>query len=315
MSHDDLVDVLVAFLEANFHTEWTHDAPTWEAVIDAFVLQSTPDHVRRVTQALESDFETEPWVTAVADRLHLRNRRDTLVADHAEVLESLEDALADGDPESDRLERRRQEQRDEYADLLPWVPVARCPFGAEATFLRIDVGGLDGSWWDFHDPVRPFEDDLPSTFLELTGAVRVDRIPSATFLSVPGPEAPFVLPALLAREGVIAVLTGLRVGDFDAFTVSYFVADGCADDVRPPPAWGAEEPTPRPGAAAVDPTLGLEANYDFELRPWVDREKLLWIAPMDSSLELRRGTQDCPYLELPGNRSITYLQNGRAWQR
>lgn len=341
MSDDDLVDVLVAFLEAHFHAEWTYEAPTWEVVVDAFTLQSTPESVRRLAQAFDrlddasplgealrqgadsatfsldaaSDLTTERWLTAIADRLHLRGRRDALVADHQAVLEALEDALADGEPEADRHERQRQQLRDEYADLLPWVAVARCPFTDEATFVRIDVGGLDGPWWDFRDPVRPFEESLPSTFLELTGALGVDHVPSTVFLAVPGPEVPYVLPGLLGRDGVVAVLTSLRVGDFDAFTVSYFVDQATSNDVRPPPAWGAEESTPRSGAANVDPTLALEANFDFELRPWIERDKLLWVVPMDSTLELRSGTQDCPYLDLPGRRSVIHLQGGRAWQR
>ncbi len=56
-----------------------------------------------------------------------------------------------------------------------------------------------------------------------------------------------------------------------------------------------------------------EPAWDFELAPWIQAGKLLWIAPGDDALALRSDVDACPYLALPGHRGITRLQDGEAW--
>src|SRR5206468_12034249 len=45
-------------------------------------------------------------------------------------------------------------------------------------------------------------------------------------------------------------------------------------------------------------------DYDFDLAPWMADGRLLWIAPGDERLVLHEGADGCPYLELPGHRSV-----------
>ena len=322
---------LTSFLESYFHAEWTSEAPSWEAVIDLFRLHVGPQDVRAIVEAIaalsdgsavgeqarkelqeasfypdqtQADVPTEKWLASMHERLLAPSRRTDILAEYAAIVRDSVDS---------RTELRRQDLRSAYANLIPWVPIARCPFGSDAVFLRLDVDGIDGLWWDFHNPVRPHEAGLPATFLEMTGSMRVEQAPTTPFLIVPGPGAPFVLPHLLDREGVSAVIIGLEVGGLASTAVSYFARS--TTDLDAPPAWGSNESTPRPAPPAIKPVLSHEMAYDFDLRPWVDSGKLLWISAMDQTLELRRGVEACPYLGLEGRRSITYLQDGRLWWR
>ena len=51
--------------------------------------------------------------------------------------------------------------------------------------------------------------------------------------------------------------------------------------------------------------------WDFELAPWMESGKLLWIEPGDVSLALRRGLPS-PYVDLPGVREEQIIAGGRV---
>jgi hypothetical protein len=196
-----------------------------------------------------------------------------------------------------------------YEAALPVPAIARDPYSAEPLTYPIDTGGLDGLWWRYDSPVRPpEEDELPDGVFALTGALRLgDRIEQFPFLCKPGPEAPFVIPRILAHDTVRAVVSELPVGPHTGYAIVYFSND--PPEIPRFNTWGTDlYVTYRGWDSVVEDAEPL----DFDLEPWVESEKLLWIAPGDSTLELRAGTNGCPYLDLPGRRNFVRIQAGRV---
>jgi hypothetical protein len=54
-------------------------------------------------------------------------------------------------------------------------------------------------------------------------------------------------------------------------------------------------------------------DYDFDLLPWINGGKLLWIAPDDDSLAIKSDPA-CPYLNLSGNRFCQVVSEGQVWE-
>ncbi|PKO18178.1 MAG: hypothetical protein CVT69_01455 [Actinobacteria bacterium HGW-Actinobacteria-9] len=54
-------------------------------------------------------------------------------------------------------------------------------------------------------------------------------------------------------------------------------------------------------------------DYDFDLAPWIARGSLLWIAPGDETLELREGTDGCPYLDITDRHLPQCIEDGEVW--
>lgn len=196
----------------------------------------------------------------------------------------------------DALFWRAQEIRDAYLKRLPARAVSRCPFTNELLVIRIDTTDLDGLWWSATSRVRETI-AAPSTFVGLTGAVALaTAVPDAPFAVEPGPGAPFVLPDALAVDDVVAVVSAVPIGPHTGYAVAYF-------SKRPP----------HPGLLAARDWGALEAastDLDFDLRRWIERGKLRWIAPSDASLRLRSDAPGCPYLDVRGTHELQVIERG-----
>ena len=199
-----------------------------------------------------------------------------------------------------------------YLDHLEYRGVSRCPHTGIVALYPIDVDGLDGPWWRFDDPVRPIH-DLPATLFALTGAVALaDPIESPPFLVKPGPGVPYVLPRLLIDPQATAVVSSFPIGDHTGYCIAYY-ASGPLDTFSAAAEWGTDTWTLRypQGAAATLEMIELESERDYDLTPWVAAGRLQWIAPGDTSLTLRSGVADCPYLDLEGRRWDVLIEDGQ----
>ena len=198
---------------------------------------------------------------------------------------------------------------DAYATALPEVALSRCPWTGSEVTLRMDTGNVDGPWWNLDQPIRP--DMLrPESMLVMTGAVKPGAPwPSAPFMVAPGPEVPFVIPGLLAMDGVRAVLSSVQIGPHTVYAVCYF---GTALPKGLPlvDEWGTRicrivgEDTRWAQCPPQD------ADPDFDLVPWLASGRLLWIQPGDSDLMLRTGALSCPYVGLAGSHAFGQLVDG-----
>ena len=254
-------------------------------------------------------------------------RRDLLDAAfaHGRAYEEIQEELVAADPEAVvRLTAHSDAHHEiigtllaQYRDGLPRVPLTRCPITSDVVHHAIDVDGLDGFWWNYDGAVRPREPDLPPTWFVLTGAVRLaERVRRAPFLCKPGPEVPYVIPRILEHRGVTAVVSSVVIGEHAGYAIAYFA--------KPTPwqlprvnTWGADYfwYTTTEGEWAFDETPLVEADLDFDLRPWIESGKLRWIAPGDTKLALHKGLPNCPYLDLDGRREILRIEDGRVWSR
>lgn len=209
---------------------------------------------------------------------------------------------------------RRSQLRQAYESALPTVPLSRCPFTGVVFTHSLDTAGLDGLWWRYSAPVRAVVEDLPPTYLALTGAVRLvgalERVP---FLARIGPAAPFVVPRMLLHEDVKAVVSHVKIGDHDGYPIVYFA--------RPVPpglerfnTWGADHYLyESPRKADAWHTVEEDRDpLDFDLARWIASGDLFWIAPGDASLRLQSTTAGCPYVGLEGPQTFQDVDDGQV---
>lgn len=218
-----------------------------------------------------------------------------------------------GQAELDDVRRIASEARDAYRDALPTLALARCPFTGQLAYHSLDPVDLDGLWWDYENPIRPVE-DLPATWLAMPGAMRLGReVTDVPFLALPGPGRPFVVRRLMEHPAVRAVISQVAVGAHTGWPVTYF-ADRPVRDRHYANTWGA----PSYPVRRADGTWGWDAveewspDCDYDLRPWLDEGRLLWIEPGDASLRLRKGVAGCPYVGLAGSTEWARVQRGKV---
>jgi len=212
-----------------------------------------------------------------------------------------------------QLSRMLMDIRDQYRRSLPIIPVSRCPFSAQVVYHSLDPYGIDGLWWNYDAPIRPVE-NYPPTVHSVTGAIRLaEPVENAPFTCSPGPAVPYIVTEVLSNEHIRAVVSAIPVGRHQGYLVAYY------SNVNPMPVprintWG----TGRWEVLDTRGTLGwgsdtfTPAQSDFDLGPWIRKEKLLWIRPGDPTFTLQKGEAGCPFISLPGTRENQKIRNGRV---
>jgi hypothetical protein len=200
----------------------------------------------------------------------------------------------------------------EYSDRLPRVVLSVCPYCEAPLKKAFDPFGLDGWWWHVDIQVS-FNDPAPCEhFQVLLGALSLGgRVPSEVRAEVrPGPDVPFVVPALLELPGMIAVIgrTRIMTGDV-AYPIGYF-----SDQEIPPLQlhqpwcrnmyWFKDEEGNAVWSVAND-------EFDFDLLPHVESGKLKWaeLDHPDSGVFPKDG-EVFPWSGLEGDRERQQLVAG-----
>jgi hypothetical protein len=203
---------------------------------------------------------------------------------------------------------------DDYFGRLPLVTMSCCPFDRIPLIRTFDPFGLDGLWW--RSDASPKEMPTCPHFCFVAGAVDFGgRKPlGGDFEGLLGPQAPFVIPSMLEKGGMVAVLSQLTMENgYVAYPVAYFA------ERRPSP----QELTA--GWARTNyvytTQLGISGwripnlTWDFELLPWLKAGKLRWCDPGSGNSVLSEASPvDCPYLDLTGKRVRMIVQNDRVLQ-
>ena len=201
----------------------------------------------------------------------------------------------------------------EYLSLLPCKIVSRSPFTKEPYKLSIDIMGLNGSWWDAERPIRATENDIQS-FFALTGSVNISKdIPNVPYLIKTGPAVPWVCPRLLKDERISAVISHLKVGNYDAYITVYYTSDDSIEIERIN-TWGSDYyiAEDKDGYALFGNTFDTPEEYDFDIAPWIKKGKVKWIDIADESFTLQDTIKECPYLNLEGYRYPVLIRNKRV---
>jgi len=245
----------------------------------------------------------------VSTILQLRKKMEQISIDMEENSEdeSVEKFLLKKlDKASDQLE----DAENKYTQGLAIKTISRCPFSEEPFNLSIDTFGLDGPWWDAEQPIRAFEEES-KTFFALTGSVSIsENPPEAPFSIKPGPAIPWVSPRLLADKNIMAVISHIKIGLYDAYPIVYYSKNKTVEIERIN-TWGTDEylADDVDGLAIIGSTYDDVEEYDFDIAPWIKKGKLKWISINDDSLELHNDLKDCPYLDLKGYRYPVLIQN------
>lgn len=237
-----------------------------------------------------------------------RVERDEIHETAVDLLRERVDALMNNEEEKAlRLRRRVEALKAEYFDRLPVPAMSTCPY-CERPFLRsFDRFGFDGDWW-LDGSTRPAP--IPCRhFCVLRGAVHLgdfEVIGGKAEIFI-GPEVPYVIPRILDLEDMIAVIGELEMEPgYRVYPITYFA------DPRPPiQELTADWPnknfnwTTQMGERGwrypVDP-------WDFDLAPWIETGKLRWCKPGSENEVLAfGGPEDCPYLDLPGQRAQLFV--------
>lgn len=201
---------------------------------------------------------------------------------------------------------------EEYVENVPLLPVSRCPICDDTLEIAIDLGGLDSPWWwdvcprDFSPPgaCEHFRVFLGALDLHGRQPVEVD-----TWSVLPGPGAPYIIDRMLSMEGMQAVITELKVGTGDTgYLIAYYSAEPIpTNDLHQEwrrQTWTVYDDNDEPIAKDL-----VNDPWDFDLAPWLDSGKLLWIDPGDDSLTLKEG-KPCPYEALPGTHEDQEIDDG-----
>lgn len=193
----------------------------------------------------------------------------------------------------------------EYADRLPRLPLSACPYcGAELKRV-FDPYGTDGSWWHTDVEIKYDEPRACEHFKVLLGALRPNENHTIEAIAEvrPGPQVPFVVPALLNLPGMIAVISSVELTPGHiAYPIGYFSdQDINAIDLHQP--WCRKDYwfTDEDGDASW--SISNEA-WDFDLQTYIDSGRLCWVEPGETKPKVL-GKSDgaaCSYIELPGER-------------
>lgn len=200
-----------------------------------------------------------------------------------------------------------------YRDGLPIVRFCLSPFDGKPFDHTLDCFGLDGLWWSAGENLRPIE-YLPPHVMAFTGAMTLtDQVEDTTFLCKPGPGAPFVVPGLLNQDGVKAVICPIKIGAHQGWPVIYFRESG--KRVRGGfNTWGRDISLfciDEENSGWNEWVAGPD-DYDFNLRPWVESGKLLWVAPEDPSGEPKEGPHGFTWHDATGEHDLQLVQGGRV---
>lgn len=252
----------------------------------------------------------------VSERAKLLARHTVAHARQVDLL-----AIVDRDPDQAPLEVLQELKHwgeeiggiwEQYLTDLPVVALSRSPLSGDLLEYAIDTAGLDGLWWNHGQPLRPLQ-QLPVDFIGLAGALQVGSPVEKTPFEVrPGPENPYVVPRLLALPGVCAVISQVQIGSHESYAIAYFAShpEQVPNRIN---TWGMDfyEVVDNQGVLTWSCDGDIAAlDRDFDLKPWIEAGKLLWIQPGDDSMTLRSYTQACPFLTLTGSHMDSTLFDG-----
>lgn len=202
----------------------------------------------------------------------------------------------------------------EYAERLPFVRLSRCPLCEAVLEYPMDNMGFDGPWWS-KGPIAEYPEPAGCEhFRTLLGAVNfgenVPLLPRLLRVVLPGPGAPYVIPRMLNLDGFAAVISSLRFPEGQqGFAIAYFSEEVVHGAFLHQP-WGREAYQVLNEDGEYEAWTAKNDKQDFDLRPWIERGSLFWIAPNDPALRLV-ATGECPYENLPGARQPQAIRNGR----
>lgn len=228
-------------------------------------------------------------------------RRAHLLRQYYLAQQAYDRAAERGDmPAMSTARRERERIKAVYFEELPRITASCCPYDGKPLVRSFDPFGFDGLWW------KPDADppELPACthFCVLRGAVHYQgkKPKGGPFEVWPGPEVPYVIPRLLEKEGMVAVISEVKMtAGYRVFLIAYFAR-------KRPPVQELTANWPRKTFTYKtdfgEPGWKFDNDpWDFELRPWALKGKLRWCVPGGDNDVLSEDPPElCPYLSIEG---------------
>ena len=233
------------------------------------------------------------------------------------LIDEYEAEIEKQEPEAELLSKIAQsnfsleQMREAYLNGLSSKALSRCPYTGDILTRTIDLDGIDGLWWDYDEPLRAEEEQMP-TYFAMDGALKLfDNIEQFPFTCSIGPEVPFVLPRLLQHTAIKAVLSSFPVRKHRLFIITYY-SEPIMNRIRRVNDLGTYCYKYKDHNGWVQHDFYQDPLKDFELDDWIKSGKLLWIEPDDTTLTLRSFLTGCPYLDLSGSHKVLSISNGEV---
>lgn len=234
-----------------------------------------------------------------------REARDQALVDYAEMHQVWRDR---GDPErgisGDEADELKDAAYQAYFRALPEVLLSRCPFCSSHLVSQFDLWGFDGFWWQEREMGGAKKPVGCDHFRVLRGAVAPGANPplGGRHEAHIGPDAPYVIPAVLGLPTMVAVVSSFGMDNgATAFPIAYFSTEA-------PPPGSLAAPWRKTTYSFKTPQgqsgfMIKKDPWDFDLKPWIDQRKLRWTIQHGSELVLADPVGDsCPHLDLQGQR-------------
>ena len=238
-----------------------------------------------------------------------KEARDRLLAQVGEIRLKIRDGMK-AKPKMDYAVRSELNQRagghvTEYFAQLPRYVFARCPVCTALLEQVFDPWGLDGFWWQETASGHSPKPSACEHFRVLTGALNLQDQPprGGEAEAHPGPEAPYVIPKVLAYPTMTAVISSIPMANgYTAYPIAYFSREQ-------PPTPALANPWTRTTCNFINPANGRPVftiktdPWDFELSPWIEKGKIQWLETGDPRYALKSAPDhQCPYVNLKGLR-------------
>ncbi|HEY4331178.1 MAG TPA: hypothetical protein VGM78_01360 [Ilumatobacteraceae bacterium] len=247
-------------------------------------------------------------VYSAAERAHL------IATFHVARAERERAAGADDDAAAAELTAQMLATSQTYESATPIVSLSRCPFTGDVYETSLDLFGLEGMWWAYDHDYRPYVAPIP-TFFAWSGSMQLDGpVIDMPLTAMVGPTAPFVTPRMLEHPALRAVISSVLIGEHVGFPVVYFAAP-TPNRLQRVNDWGHNSCSfvGATGAPARISVVEDDTEKDIDIARWIREGKLLWIEPGDIDLRLRSTIDDCPFLDVGGDRNRQYIREGHVW--
>ena len=207
----------------------------------------------------------------------------------------------------------------------PVVLVAICPFCDKKVYANLKSGvfSLDENFWllDYDDAKNAYYETICTHLFAIDGALHLQNNPppvelkgfkSMRFKITMASEVPFSKPRILNKEGVIAVIHSISIAEkYIGYSVSYFSPNKISQNEFCI-GWARQEYVDHLDGISNATFSGKRSDkHDYELLPWVKKEKLFWLEGNVDTIHLAKHEKNFPYSNIQGRKHPYAIENGK----
>lgn len=206
----------------------------------------------------------------------------------------------------------------------PVVLVAICPYCNKKVYANLNFGvfTLDANFWllDYDNAKNVSPESTCPHLIAIDGALHLQNNPPPPklkgfkmmrFKITMAAEVPFVKPRILRKEGVIAVIHSISIAEkYTGYPVSYFSKDNILQSEFCI-GWARQEYVEHLDGIPNATFSGKRSDIqDYDLIPWIKKEKLLWLEENAGNINLFKEEIFFPYSNMQGRKHPYIIETG-----